>query len=706
MREGSAQKKETKKVELDLTGEIGERVRGMLGDLTPEEWNNVQEGIRALRDQIDKMEWFSYGPNTVTALKNKQRWTELALAPKDSEHAQLLEGILSYLRIYPWKEMRGNVDVLVIENPRDMHLLREMLLFEYVREHMKGEGRQAEMEKWIDKKKRARMEDEAKERAEEQEYMLRLTREDNDFVNRKKERELRIIEYLQTLPVPRDDFETPVAIPSSPFHRFGYPRVVGKTAPTTSSKSKEVAPPRLGEETLLMDADVEALVQAFDEGRINEDALDKDVIEMAEVRGTRTPNLKLFPKKYEWVSPDGKKRKALRERETGRFLEEGAEQIYVDIAQAGLKEGASFADREKAFRAVRELALMHRGLILYVMREVLQRNPHADPDELFQGGLKALFRTVELHNKEAGKKFISYLVPFMEGYMRRIATETKFRDIHVPIHRAQSRARYHEAVEAVRDRNPDKAVKEADVLSTLASQGVVSEFKRSFDNFVRIAYLNYEKVGLDELEKMAIHDVDLRGESVFGIGEGEASFDLQELKEEFSQVLLRLTPREERVLRLRFEMGEERDRVAEDVYEQVGKKFLPGLSIAEVKKYIHELGEAGPLMDDEVFQNLSLNDQKIVANYVALLEKRGEDETLERVGNRYGVTKERIRGIEAKALRKLKHPSRTRALRQFLWADYEDYLSVRRKEENKRTQIYKQGWVDAPPPNLREKKRQ
>jgi RNA polymerase primary sigma factor len=42
------------------------------------------------------------------------------------------------------------------------------------------------------------------------------------------------------------------------------------------------------------------------------------------------------------------------------------------------------------------------------------------------------------------------------------------------------------------------------------------------------------------------------------------------------------------------------------------------------------------------------------------------DHTLEEVGQQFLVTRERIRQIEAKALRKLKHPSRSRVLRSFL----------------------------------------
>ena len=42
------------------------------------------------------------------------------------------------------------------------------------------------------------------------------------------------------------------------------------------------------------------------------------------------------------------------------------------------------------------------------------------------------------------------------------------------------------------------------------------------------------------------------------------------------------------------------------------------------------------------------------------------DHTLEEVGKQFDVTRERIRQIEAKALRKLRHPSRSERLRNFM----------------------------------------
>ena len=44
----------------------------------------------------------------------------------------------------------------------------------------------------------------------------------------------------------------------------------------------------------------------------------------------------------------------------------------------------------------------------------------------------------------------------------------------------------------------------------------------------------------------------------------------------------------------------------------------------------------------------------------------GRPRTLEEVGKEFDVTRERIRQIEAKALRKLRHPSRSRKLKDYL----------------------------------------
>ncbi len=67
---------------------------------------------------------------------------------------------------------------------------------------------------------------------------------------------------------------------------------------------------------------------------------------------------------------------------------------------------------------------------------------------------------------------------------------------------------------------------------------------------------------------------------------------------------------------------------------------------------------------DEVLHTLTEREARVLVLRFGLEDGRGR--TLEEVGREFGVTRERIRQIEAKALRKLRHPSRSRRLRDFL----------------------------------------
>ena len=68
---------------------------------------------------------------------------------------------------------------------------------------------------------------------------------------------------------------------------------------------------------------------------------------------------------------------------------------------------------------------------------------------------------------------------------------------------------------------------------------------------------------------------------------------------------------------------------------------------------------------DEVLEQLTDREENVLRLRFGL-DQNGEIRTLEQVGQVFGVTRERIRQIEAKALRKLRHPSRSKQLRDFL----------------------------------------
>ncbi len=90
--------------------------------------------------------------------------------------------------------------------------------------------------------------------------------------------------------------------------------------------------------------------------------------------------------------------------------------------------------------------------------------------------------------------------------------------------------------------------------------------------------------------------------------------------------------------------------------------------------FIQDVNAIIPL-DAAINTNLREATTKILSSLTAREERvlrmrfgigMNSDHTLEEVGQQFSVTRERIRQIEAKALRKLKHPSRSKKLKSFL----------------------------------------
>ena len=101
-------------------------------------------------------------------------------------------------------------------------------------------------------------------------------------------------------------------------------------------------------------------------------------------------------------------------------------------------------------------------------------------------------------------------------------------------------------------------------------------------------------------------------------------------------------------------IGEEEDSHLGDFIEDK-KVISPGEAVVN-----HSLGE----QTRKVLTSLTPREEKVLRMRFGIGEK--SDHTLEEVGRDFNVTRERIRQIEAKALRKLRHPSRSRKLKSFL----------------------------------------
>ncbi|MDO4953036.1 MAG: RNA polymerase sigma factor RpoD [Synergistaceae bacterium] len=101
-------------------------------------------------------------------------------------------------------------------------------------------------------------------------------------------------------------------------------------------------------------------------------------------------------------------------------------------------------------------------------------------------------------------------------------------------------------------------------------------------------------------------------------------------------------------------IGEEEDSQLGDFLED---KEMPSPEEAAATQILRE--QLDSMLDD-----LTERESEVLRLRFGLED--GHAHTLEEVGKRFGVTRERIRQIEAKALRKLRHPSRSKKLRDFL----------------------------------------
>ena len=85
-----------------------------------------------------------------------------------------------------------------------------------------------------------------------------------------------------------------------------------------------------------------------------------------------------------------------------------------------------------------------------------------------------------------------------------------------------------------------------------------------------------------------------------------------------------------------------------------------------------------------ILSTLTEKEQKVISMRYGLDD--GEEKTLEEVGSEFNVTRERIRQIEAKVLRKLRHPSRSRRLKGFLDGPVRTTEEPEKKKDEKKPQ--------------------